>query len=194
MRIMVRESYNLLRGTLVPGVGIQKVSRELPRYLASLKRSTAFKKLHRQVDGYRIFCETQWRENYGQSSRIIKELTGIVLRRKSIVYLTHPSLRNGRNFGKGVIAWGHHEEWPNYTTTYLWHEILHSYFPSNEKTHALIQLIADNELRARLNGTQYPPFKGHRDLFPLMKRMLLQWRRYLKKGGGNITKFPLQRL
>lgn len=174
-------------------MNIQKVSRGLPRYLISLKRSTSFKKLLRQVEDYRSFCESQWRENYEHSSHIIRELTGISLRRKFIVYLTHPSLRNGRNFGKGIIAWGHHEEWPNYTTVYLWHEILHSYFPLTEKGHALIQLIADNELRARLNGVSYPPLKGHRDLFPLMKRMLPQWRRHLKKGGGDINKFPLRR-
>lgn len=59
--------------------------------------------------------------------------------------------------------WGGLEMWPNYTTIYVWHEIFHSILPgqglkTTDLDHALIQLITDNELNARLNGFSYPPF------------------------------------
>ena len=50
------------------------------------------------------------------------------------------------------ILWGHKEEYENYTTIYLWHEILHTYFDKTDISHAIIQLITDCELQNRLNG------------------------------------------
>ena len=89
-----------------------------------------------------------------------------------------------------MIAWGHNEDWPNYATVYLWHEILHSYLGYSEKEHALIELIADEELRIQLNGGKYPPFVvGHKNLEKMKKKLLPQWRKYLKLKNRNIREF-----
>ncbi len=85
-----------------------------------------------------------------------------------------------------VIGWGHHEEWPNYTTVYLWHEILHSYLGYSELEHTLIQLVTDNELRVQLNGGSYPPFVGHENLNPLTEKLFPYWKKYLQKDNKNI--------
>jgi len=81
-------------------------------------------------------------------------LSGLLMpNRKIDVLVTHPKLKNGVNFARfGVIGWGHSEDWKNYTSVYIWHEILHSYFDKSDLNHTLIELIADNELRYRHPG------------------------------------------
>jgi len=106
-----------------------------------------------------------------------------------MVYITHPSLKNGQYLGENKITLGHNEDWPNYFTIYLWHEILHSYLGKTDLEHALIQFITDEELRIKLNGGEYPPFVGHKNLFPLMERILPFWRKYLKNKSKNIIEF-----
>ena len=119
----------------------------------------------------------------------MKKLTGLKLNKKFTVYITHPSLRNGRYRGNNTIEWGHHENWRNYATIYLWHEILHSYIGYGDKEHAVIELITDEELRIRLNGGKYPPFVGHNYLGNMKKKMLPKWREYLKSDQHNIRDF-----
>ena len=169
---------------------------ELPNLLLAFKKDKYYKKILIQTKDYLDFCEKQWNNNYQRTSKIIKELTRFNLNKKFTVYITHPSLKNGCCIENDKIAWGHNEDWPNYSTVYLWHEILHSYFRStnvkfNNKDieHSIIQFITDNELRIRLNGGQYPPFKGHPKLFPLMKKISPYWIKYLKSEKKDILKF-----
>ncbi|MBI2019365.1 hypothetical protein HYS95_01690 [Candidatus Daviesbacteria bacterium] len=91
-----------------------------------------------------------------------------------------PQFKKWAVSGDNDIAWGHAPEWNNYATVYLWHEALHSYLDYTDLSHALIQFVTDNELRVRLNkGDTYPPFVGHKDLFPLMNKLLPNWQSYL---------------
>ncbi len=122
-------------------------------------------------------------KNYEASNHLIADIIGLSFSKNFTVYITHPSLKNGKSISDGKIEWGHKEEWPNYTTIYLWHEILHSYLPHDDLSHAIIQLITDNELRILLNGGRYPPFEGHEDLFPIMKKLLPYWKRYIVASG-----------
>lgn len=184
--------YNFLVGRLC-GEGILDINsllEKIPDFFKAIKRSSYYKKILLETRDYLLLCEKQWMKNYLISKKIIGDLTGFKLNKSFTVYITHPSLKNGHYLGKNKISWGHNEDWPNYTTVYLWHEILHSYFDNNDFNHALIQFIADNELRIRLNGGKYPPFIGHKNLFSLMKKMLPYWRKYLEwEEKKNIYKF-----
>lgn len=188
-----RSCYNLLVGRLSIAEtmkrGLQKTSRRLPNFLKELKSSRLYEKLHKQTNEYLEFCKQQWEENYPFASKTIRELTGLRLSKNFTVYITHPSLKNGSYVGDNMIEWGHNEDWPNYATVYLWHEVLHSYLGCSDKEHAVIELIADEELRARLNGSKYPPFVGHKHLEKIKKRLLPRWRKYLKSEKRNIRKF-----
>ena len=150
------------------------LSKTTRKFLALLKRSKQYGKILLQTQKYLLFCKSQWDKNLNRSSALVRELTGIKMSNRFDVYITHPSLKNGMN-SNGKILWGHNEDWDNYTTVYLWHEILHSYLSVTQNArlnHAIIQLIADNELRVKLNRGTYPPFYGHKELFPLMRKML----------------------
>jgi len=91
-----------------------------------------------------------------------------------------------------TIVWGHPEEWPNYSTVYLCHEIMHilTNLDPSDITHAVIELMTDNELRIRLNNKgKYFQYPGHKHLRKLEKNILPEWKKYLKKPEKNIFNF-----
>jgi len=185
------ECYSLLSGKegKVPPDEIGSTVKELPLFIKTLKSSIAYKEILVETKDYLQFCKVQWAKNLQASSKAMKELTGLSFNKRFRVFVTHPSLHNGMNWGNDTISWGHPEEWPNYTTVYLWHEILHSCLVRSDESHAIIQLLTDNELRIRLNGGRYPPFKGHEGLFPLMRKISPSWKQYLKSSDRNILEF-----
>lgn len=153
---------------------------EITRFLAEVEQSGEFGKIRQQTEAYLVDIQEEWDRNYPQASQAVREMTGLDLNKELTINVTHPSLKNGQYLGNNTIAWGHTAEWNNYNTVYLWHELLHSYFDYTDLSHSLVQLVADNELRTRLNpGETYPPFVGHEDLFPLMDNVLPHWRAYL---------------
>ncbi len=188
--------YNLLVGKSTPedltDKSIKSFSKELPTYLKTIQESIHYQKLWAQTQRYLQFCENQWNTNYRDSIKTIEELTGFQPRKIMTVYITHPSLKNGIYLGNNKIAWGHNEDWPNYTTVYLWHEIMHSYFDTNKLDHVVISFVTDEELRVRLNGGEYPPFVTHEYLHSLMKKSLSQWKKYLKSKSKDIFEFKKQ--
>jgi|SRR3989304_5621275 len=157
-----------------------EITKKVKKHLATFKKGTEFQSILKQTENYLLFCKKQWKKNYPQTRKVMVGLTGLKFEKSFIVYLTHPSLRNGQYIGSNKLAWGHYEDWPNYTTIYLWHEILHSYVLNTPKNHALIELITDNELRIRLNGGKYPPFSGHKELKNLMQKFLPHFQEFLK--------------
>ncbi len=185
--------YNLLAGRVfaeeVIEGKLQKTTKHIPQFLTELKKSKQYRKIYQQTERYLKFGRNQWNKNYQVSSGAVKKLTGLKLDKKFDVYITHPSLRNGKNRGNNLIEWGHCEDWPNYSTIYLWHEVLHSYLGRSDIEHAVIELITDEELRKLLNGDKYPPFVGHRRLALIKIKLLPLWKKYLKSGSGNIKQF-----
>ena len=132
--------------------------------------------------------------------KCLRDITGLKLPNTALsVYLVHPALYNGRYWRNiNIITWGHSEDWENYTTIYLCHEIMH--FLTKDCTgdkkilHALIELACDNELRIRLNqsGKYFKEgrFKvGHKFLQKIEKKILPQWRQYLRDREKNKENF-----
>jgi len=186
-----QNQYRLLTGKMFDNdfLEIGKLLKNSEKYLEQLRISNEFKILYEQTKEYLNFVKNQWESNYEKTSKIMTELTGLKFDKIFTAYITHPGLRNGCNLGDNLIAWGHKEEFPNYTTVYLWHEVLHSYFKRDDINHAIIQLLTDNELRVRLNGGIYPPFQGHKEFLPIMKKLLPSWNLFLKENQKEINRF-----
>lgn len=158
-----------------------KLFEPIERDLEDLRKTAQSKRVRSQVEKYVDFLESQWERNRTKSTGIVQELTGFDFTDDEFTILvTHPSLKNGRYLGQKKIALGHNEDWKNYSTVYLWHEILHQYLGHDDLNHAIIQLITDNELRIRFNGGEYPPFAGHENLFELMEQLMPAWRDHLQ--------------
>jgi len=186
-----KQCYGLLTGMEkgLIGVRLRAVSQKMPSFLNDLEKSRSYKRILKQAKNYLEFCKGQWGKNYPAASKCVEKTTGLRLNKTLTVYITHPSLHNGFYAGQNIIAWGHNENWSNYTTVYLWHEVLHSYFGKSDIDHTIIELITDNELRSRLNNVKYPPLEGHKSLLPLKKKILPHWRKYLKSEKKDIRKF-----
>ncbi|MEK7543199.1 MAG: hypothetical protein AAB503_02760 [Patescibacteria group bacterium] len=173
-----------------PRLSIQKLIKEA-------LVSTEFKRLKQETIKYERFVKNQWRRNEDRALSELQSITGLDLpKRRITVYLTHPKLKNGVSLRHlNAICWGHRENWKNYTTVYLCHELLHLTTANREDLmHAIIELVCDNELRIRLNnGGTY--FKidgesiGHPELLRTEKKILPFWKKYLKRKDGNISHF-----
>jgi hypothetical protein len=162
-------------------------------YKKALKRKE-FKKLLAETEKYRQWLEKEWNKNEKKILGWITKLSGLKIPNKSItIFVTHPKFNNGRSLAeKDVILWGHPEDWKNYSLVYLTHELLHLLTKKCAKpfiTHALIELLADNEIRIRLNngGTYFKEGKhsvGHPYLAELEKKILPQWKKFMKDRKG----------
>jgi len=180
--------YRLLSADFLPQQLSPKNVSSLPRlsaYISDLKKNKKFQAVLAETEVYRRRCIVQWSKNFKKTFGYFSSL-GIKPRGRFTIYVMHPELRIGRNFDNNLITFGHEEEWPNYITVYIWHEILHSYFGSSVEEHSIIELLTDNELRIRLNGGKYPPFKGHFWLQSTKKKIFPLWKKYLKKPNLKI--------
>ena len=139
----------------------------------------------------------QWEQNEKEAIKILEEISGLKIQIEPIdVFITHPNLRNGVNFPQfNAIGWGHSEDWQNYSTIYICHELMHILIHQKSKKeesklmHALIELLTDNELRIRLNkkGKYFEEGGlaiGHPYFKKLEEEILPFWQDYLKDRKG----------
>lgn len=157
-------------------------------------KSSEFAELLVNAKNHKIWLEKQWQQ---KKELINKELVNIlktnVPEELVTVYVLGTLLHEGRNLN-GKIFWGQFEHWQNYSLVYLVHEYLHGLLKYSEIEHAIIELIADNEMRIRLNkegvyfvcnGEQV----GHKHLQVAEKLILNDWKEYLKNKEVNIHQF-----
>ena len=156
------------------------------RLVDEMLNDPAFAPVKRQTDDASVRIEKEWTANYDATFELMSELTGLQLDHEFTVCITHPSQKTGRN-ADPFIYWTDRNDFPHYNTVYLWHEIMHSFIKplkANEGiygvSHAVIELLADNELRVRLNGGDYPPLEGHSCLHSLKENLLPSWREYTR--------------
>jgi len=190
---------------------IKSFSKNLSKNIELIKKildqelnSIEFIEIYKETEDYKKETKKQWGQNRELGLRHLRDITGLKLSNITLsVYLVHPLLHDGRYWTDNIITWGHSEDWKNYTTVYLCHEIMHfltkDYAGDKKLLHALIELACDNELRIRLNqsGKYFREGRfrvGHESLQKIEKKILPQWRQYLqdRKRGKldilNLTK------
>lgn len=188
---------SICRGNFVSA--IKDSLSNMRRDLSHIYNSPPFKRVLRQTNRYAFFVENQWKKNYAASLKIITDITRLDFSTIELhlkVFISHPELSRGRSYpDQKSIGWGHSEDWKNYSTVYLWHEIMHhlTYKSRANQTlmHALIELTCDNELRIRLNKrghyfTEGAFSIGHRNLRELEKSVETRWRKYLPTPRLNL--------
>lgn len=178
-----------------------KLAQEIQGFMKEGIQDKKFSRIERETLQYLKFVRAQWQDNRAKALKELSDITGLTLPDETItVYVTHPKLYNGSNFpALKAIVWGHPEDWQNYTTVYLCHELLHiltyNQFTNELLMHAVIELATDNELRIRLNrkGNYFKENSqsvGHPYLHNLERRILPYWKKFLKdKKDKNIIEF-----
>ena len=146
------------------------------KMLAKIKKAPEYKRLIKESKKYLRFVKTQWRKNEKRATSLLQELSGLPLPQHTVtVNITHPKLRNGVTFDDKNIVWGHSEDFRNYSTVYICHEILHIMTKNNNSDifHAVIELLADNEIRIRLNKKgRYFQYDGNKYLKRIERNLL----------------------
>jgi len=174
--------------TFIFGKSMEQLSKRADALLKEMLSHQTFGSLLAETAQSLDLVRTEWESNFVKTNDMVSEMTGLELTRDVDVYLTHPKLKQG-HAGHGFICWAYRLTWPNYNTVYLWHEFLHLVLPGGDLEHAAIQLIADNEMRTRLNGGEYPPFEAHEEHKEMMTKLLPAWRDYLKRPQKDIHDF-----
>ena len=187
-QIQIDSSKNNIR------ISFKKHASTLEKIYQEVFRSNEFKRLHKETEKYFKLVKNQWSKNEKEALKILQQISGLPLPKGKItVYITHPKSRNGKTINKNTIVFGHKEDWKNYSTVYLSHELLHimtwpsRFEPHYNILHTLICLTTNNELRIRLNkngkyfkqekfNTEYP------EIIKLEKKLLPYWKKYLKGG------------
>lgn len=173
----------------------------LEKIYQEIFKSKEFKRLLKETEIHLSSVKNQWTKNERKALEILKEISGLPIpKNKIVVYITHPKSCNGKIINKNTIAWGHRNDWKNYATVYLCHELLHimtwpgHFKPHYEVLHALICLAVNNELRIRLNkrGRYFKEAKFNTatpETTKLGKKILPYWKEYL---GGELGKNILE--
>ena len=87
------------------------------KVLSKIQKAKEFKKLVKETEQYKLFLEKQWVKNKDKALSILQELSGLPLPNYTVtINLSHPALRNGMAVDNNNIAWGHKEEYQNYST------------------------------------------------------------------------------
>ena len=179
----------------------EKIGKEIKNIYNDILKTKEFKKLYQEAEIYLNFIEKQWSKNKKDALKELKEITGLKIPNKKFnVFITHPKNYNGRLLDQNNIAWGHNEDWKNYATIYLCHELMHAMTKFKNKRikpeilHAIIELATDEELRIRLNkkGVYFKEGNkkiGHKELMQIKKTILPYWKIFLKQKNKNIENF-----
>lgn len=171
----------------------------LKKIYQEIFKTKEFKRLLKETETYLVSVRNQWNKNKIEALKILQDISKLSLpKHKITVYITHPKSHNGKTIDKNTIAWGHQEDWENYSVVYLCHELLHimtwpgHFQPRFDILQNLISLTAENELRIRLNkrGKYFKEGKNYvvlPETIPEQKKILPYWKKYLSgELGKNI--------
>ncbi len=188
--------YNYLQKQFIyPGIYTWE-DQEAQDLIATLKESVEFQVILDQTKTYQEKIEQEWDANLEKSFRFMQEMTALPLDNSYTVFVTHPSLPNGRYLGSKQIAWGGPPKFENHNTVYLWHEVLHDHenLGTDDNTgHAIIELLADNNLRVHLNGENLEKLMGHASLNRIRSAIYADdWQQYIASSEKDILKFKTE--
>ncbi|MFC1722257.1 hypothetical protein ACFL0C_01265 [Patescibacteria group bacterium] len=168
------------------GANFKETGENIDNFLKSVCKTEEFGILRTQTENSEKKIQEEWERNYDTTSKYINDL-GISTSGNYEILLVHPGIKSGNNIGNNRIIWSHKDPWPNYNTVYIWHEILHTVINNNDKTHALIELICDDEMRKLLNNIEYPPFEGHPYLKEVKEKIFPLWQSYLLSDKKDVS-------
>lgn len=179
MRLLMMSRHNLIFGKEY------YEARMIKDMIDEIMETKEYEEFLKKIIQYKEDLEDEWNKKEGL---ILNEL-------RNIMKVDLPPLEThiitvvpnaGFNLRNNHIYWGamNNHEFPNYGIIYLIHEYLHTVFGLNDVDHTVIELIADNELRKRLNlkddyALENKESVGHDFLDDLRSKMMDEWNEYL---------------
>lgn len=157
--------------------------------ILELQKQDFFERLCQGADKNLERIENNWVKNKSKINLFLDNIFKKDFTLNQTAIIVDPSLCAGMNIGDDQFVWGHKYGLvdKNYDLVYLVHESLHSYFPNNILTHAIIEKIADIELSKYLNNTD-KPYDCHEYTKMHHIKILPFWNIYLNKSREDIEK------
>ena len=157
--------------------------------ILELQKQDFFERLCQGADKNLERIENNWVKNKSKINLFLDNIFKKDFTLNQTAIIVDPSLCAGMNIGNDQFVWGHKNALldKNYDLVYLVHESLHSYFPNNTLTHAIIENIADIELSKYLNNTD-KPYDCHEYTKVQHIKILPFWNIYLNKSREDIEK------
>lgn len=141
--------------------------------------------------------KANWEAKKESINQYLTDVLRINVESKTDVYILPPSMSDGRTIDSSFIIWGHRNGLtnPDYDLTYLVHEYLHTLFKKNDRkykkhydmVHAVIELISDEGLYLKLNGSK--KLEGHSMLDIHREKVSPLFEQYLQTPNMNIEQF-----
>ncbi len=152
---------------------------------------------YKETIEYRDNFVTEWNDKKDEISKHLRDIVKTKIDSRDLtVYIVHPRINTGLCLGDGMIYWGHSsQKFKHYGLIYIIHEVFHTILTTKSNiTHSIIEFIADNELRMRLNKTNNGYNIGHDHLHGHRKVMLPYWKKYINQDKENIFEFDQRML
>lgn len=131
--------------------------------------------------------EKIWETKQLEINNYLKDIIRIDFSLNMTAYIVSPSMHVGVYLGNNCFAWGHSNGLKdnNYDLVYLVHESLHSFFESDNVSHAIIENISDIELSKILNNKKIG-YKCHNFTKEEHIKIFPFWNLYLNKSKKEI--------
>lgn len=177
-----RKSYILLQNDF----NINEVDNNI---ILELQNQTFFKDFCDEAEKNLERIKTCWEKHKDEINLFLEQMFKKAFTLETTAIIVAPALCCGMNIGNNQFIWGHKDGLTdeNYDLVYIVHESLHSYFKSDDLTHAIIENISDIELAMFLNNSEYG-YHCHDRLKNMHIKLLPFWNIYLNKTKKGIEK------
>lgn len=148
-------------------ISVLRDDADVRKILKFIKRSKAFVTELRNAKAYKLHVRAIWHTAETVIVSTLRTSTSERNLRDFTVLLLPPGIRIGSYLGNGFIEWGFPDLYPSYQAIGIAHELLHGITDKIARRssnadkwllHALIYLMADEGIRASLEGDHYKPF------------------------------------
>ena len=121
--------------------------------LEEIKQQPFFNEILKQAEENCERIKNNWGKKYQEINYFLNNIARTDFLLETTTYIVPPSFYRGVNIGNDYFIYGHPNglQDENYDLVYLVHESLHSIFPKDYISHAIIENITDIELCKYLN-------------------------------------------
>ncbi len=130
---------------------------DLQKYLIEISKLEELSQIISRIEGQMKKIKNEWENNYLEVSNLLNKLN-INGDDALTVYLVPNCLKAGRYYYGKYIEWGYRNDFNNYNTIYLWHEVVHHHLFKNnlcnnkDLNEVVTMIISDRYLYSKLNN------------------------------------------
>ncbi len=153
---IVRKGLKDLPYEVVDGIPYKNMFDNVSRFLVKISELESLDNIIKEVEKDKLEIESEWLKNQKLISKFLSTL-GINDNRNVDIYLVPKFLLAGRYYNGKYIEWALRNDFPNYNSIYITHELIHNYIHDNdliedkEINEVVTMILSDRVLYFKLN-------------------------------------------